>query len=453
MKKILIIAVMAVICSNASAQLKLTEQFDNPPFTASGNLGTQNSWVQSGTGLDVQVSYRADNTGALIYPNYASGKTSVAITRYTGVNPGISPYKSFNTSIPMNTNGVVFLSFVIRVSIAQTGGEKCVAFQNTTGGYIGALYVRKSGANVQFAVSKGSTLSAYSANFSFNTTYLIIIRYDINAGSGTDDLSYLWVNPLITAVPNTASASASAAGGTDLNTANMSSLAIVQSGVNGCDAELDAFRVAYGTAQADNTANAAAAWDNLSPQGAPLPVKLGNIKAYEKQSGIQLEWTAYQEDNLSNYQVERSADGMKFYTIGNQAARNSAIETKYDFFDAVPMPGANFYRLKKIDNDGKYGYTNVVIINLDKSVKAITLYPNPVTTGTVSLQLTDLSKGNYSMKIMSANGQQVYAQRFSHGGGSINQSIQLPSGIRSGMYIVQMDNENMKVMSKAFMVQ
>jgi|CXWL01.1.fsa_nt_gi hypothetical protein len=192
---------------------------------------------------------------------------------------------------------------------------------------------------------------------------------------------------------------------------------------------------------------------NTNINGSPLPVKLSNIRAYEKQQGVQLDWTAYSEENLSGYQVERSANGQLFTPIGDVAARNTGSETKYGFFDASPIAGINFYRIKNINLDGKSGFSSIVKVNLDKSVKDVTVYPNPVRGGYISLQSSDLSKGNYSVRIFNASGQQVYARRLSHSGGAINQTIQLPSGIRSGMYGIQLDSDGMKVMSKTFMVQ
>ena len=184
-----------------------------------------------------------------------------------------------------------------------------------------------------------------------------------------------------------------------------------------------------------------------------LPVKLSNIKAYEKQSGIQIDWTAYSEENLSKYQIERSANGSVFTFIGEVTARNSMTETKYSFFDPNPLWGVNFYRLKTIDADSRFGFSSIIKVNLDKSVKDITVYPNPVTGGYVSLQSADLAKGNYTVKLFTDNGQQVYSQRFSHTGGAINETIQLPNGTKSGMYSMQLDNDAVKVMTKTFIVQ
>ncbi len=184
-----------------------------------------------------------------------------------------------------------------------------------------------------------------------------------------------------------------------------------------------------------------------------LPVKISNIKAFEKLQGIQIDWTTYSEENLSKYQVERSADGLRFSSIGEVAARNITAASNYGFFDANPLLGVSFYRLRSVDLDGKFAYSSIVKVNLDKSNKEITIYPNPATGGFVALQSADLSKGNYSVKLFNAGGQQVYTQRFIHTGGSINQTIQLPAVIKSGMYTMQLDNDGLKVMSKVFMVQ
>jgi hypothetical protein len=453
MKKILLFILILAVYGTVSAQLRLTEQFLNPPFTTSGNLGTLNSWVQTGTGTDVQVNYRADNTGALVYPGYSSGRTSVSIARYTPGSSGTDPYKNFNATVSTNSNTVVFLSFVIRVSAAQT--DYCVAFRTGAGDYLGRIFVRSTAVapGVNFGIETNSSNNVdWTGLYSYNTTYLLVMRYDINDADNDDDV-YLWVNPVLTSepLPGTQQADVSNTGDDDNTT--LSALAIRQAGNNACAAQLDAFRVAIGTGQLTTAANASAAWSNLAPQGAPLPVKLGGIKAYEKQSGIQLDWTAYSEENLSNYQVERSADGKTFEAIGSVAARNSFMETKYGWYDASPLAGVNFYRLKSIDIDSKSAYSSIVRVSLDKDSRTITIYPNPVQNGYLSFQSAGLSRGDYWIKITNAAGQQLYSSKFSHHGGAINQTIELPISIRSGMYSLQLESQEARIMSKSFIVQ
>lgn len=185
----------------------------------------------------------------------------------------------------------------------------------------------------------------------------------------------------------------------------------------------------------------------------PLPVKLSNIKAYEKMNGVQIDWTAYQEENLSRYAIEHSADGRNFNAIGEVPARNADAETQYGFFDANPVQGVNFYRLRSIDLDGKFALSTIVKVNLDKDVKEISVYPNPATSGYISFQGADLAKGNYTVKIYNSAGAQVFSQNFTHSGGAISQTLRLPAAVRSGMYSLQLFNNDVKLLSKTFMVQ
>jgi hypothetical protein len=184
-----------------------------------------------------------------------------------------------------------------------------------------------------------------------------------------------------------------------------------------------------------------------------LPVKISNIRAFEKQNGVQIEWTAYSEENLNKYQIERSINGYTFTSVGDVIARNLLTESKYIFFDPAPLIGINFYRLKSIDMDGRSGFSSVVKINLNKNVKEIKVYPNPVTNGYVSFQSADLEKDNYSMMVFNSAGVQVFRQTFSHAGGAINQTMKLPDGTLPGIYLLQLKNNDAKIMSRTFIVQ
>src|SRR5690606_32780032 len=184
----------------------------------------------------------------------------------------------------------------------------------------------------------------------------------------------------------------------------------------------------------------------------PLPVLFGNIKAYEKQAGIQVDWTVYQEDRVDGYDVERSANGTGFTKIGTITAQNSPNETQYQFFDAQPLAGVNFYRIVSKDLDGKLGYSNIVKVNLDKSVKDIVLYPNPVRGQHVSFQSSDLARGSYTVRIVTTGGVVLRSQQFMHTGGALNQTIQLPASIPAGMYAMQVELAGERLFTKSFVV-
>ena len=177
--------------------------------------------------------------------------------------------------------------------------------------------------------------------------------------------------------------------------------------------------------------------------GVALPVKFGSIKAYEKLNGIQLDWKVYSEDKVKNYEIERSADGRSFTTVGSlPALYNNTRDGDYGFFDASPLPGISYYRIKNNDLDGKSAYSIVVRVNRNKAIKGLNLYPNPVLNGIVTLQGSDLGRGNYKISIFAANGQEIYKQQIKHNGGTISQTIELPSTISKGVYMFSVRDEN-----------
>lgn len=184
-----------------------------------------------------------------------------------------------------------------------------------------------------------------------------------------------------------------------------------------------------------------------------VPIKLTNFKAFEKQTGVQLEWTVSLEQNLSRYFVERSLNGIVFTTIGDMAPRNLTVESKYSFFDPIALTGVSFYRLKSMDIDGKFGYSSIVRVSLDKQVKNISLHPNPVNGDFVSLKSANLNKGNYQVSVFKSSGVLVFNQRFSHSGGAINQILNLPVGIQSGYYLLQLSKDGITLLNKIFMIQ
>lgn len=78
--------------------------------------------------------------------------------------------------------------------------------------------------------------------------------------------------------------------------------------------------------------------------------------------------------------MERSADARNFVKIGTvNAAGNSSIEKKYHLTDAIPMEGNNYYRLKQVDADGTFQYSNIILLKVLKNKASISVFPNPAT--------------------------------------------------------------------------
>lgn len=216
--------------------------------------------------------------------------------------------------------------------------------------------------------------------------------------------------------------------------------------------------IAAGTG--NNTTNTATrtAISSFSPFGVgkvglALPVKFANVKAYQQGSSIKIDWSNLTETNVLNYVVERSANGSNFIALNTMsAARNDGGSADYTSLDVLPLNGVNFYRIRSNELDGKSLYSAIVKVNTKGGVTGITIYPNPVTGGQVSLQTTGLSKGLYSVRIFDASGQQVLSQLMNNNGGAATEVIQLPAALKPGMYSLQLSGGDVKL-AKSFIIR
>jgi hypothetical protein len=141
---------------------------------------------------------------------------------------------------------------------------------------------------------------------------------------------------------------------------------------------------------------------------ATLPVTIIDFKGYAQKNMIEIDWTTVTEINLTRYEIQRSSNALEFSTVGSVPAKGSGtLRTNYTFNDVLPLHGNNFYRLKAVDADGKFSYSNIVLVNMNGDNIATTVYPNPAkdilhvqTTANTSFSLIDQSgKVLFSTKI------------------------------------------------------
>lgn len=150
-----------------------------------------------------------------------------------------------------------------------------------------------------------------------------------------------------------------------------------------------------------------------------LPVNLLKFTAEKSGSkAVELKWSTNAENNNNFFEVQRSADGINFVTIGEVNALQSAATIKsYSYTDNKPA-AVNYYRLKQVDKDGGFDYSATLPVKFDTKIKW-QLYPNPANAKTalymqenvegLQLTLTDLSgRVVYNSAVMNAvNGQQI----------------------------------------------
>jgi hypothetical protein len=118
---------------------------------------------------------------------------------------------------------------------------------------------------------------------------------------------------------------------------------------------------------------------------AQLPLKMVSFSAVLNNSKTELTWKTVSESIVSHFEVEKSLDGRNFTETGIVLARGNETDlTTYQFFDPIntDQEGVVYYRIRSVDVDGKYQYSDVRIIRVSKQAQkniSILTYPNPVT--------------------------------------------------------------------------
>ncbi len=146
-----------------------------------------------------------------------------------------------------------------------------------------------------------------------------------------------------------------------------------------------------------------------------IPVELISFGYTALENQIMLNWKTASETNNYGFEIERAAgpvihDGQKKWeSIGFvKGAGTTTLSTSYSFNDIKPLAGAAFYRLKQIDNDGKFEYSNVIEVNneIPSEFSLLQNYPNPFNPSTnIGFKLPE--KAFVSLKIFNLAGEEV----------------------------------------------
>ena len=117
----------------------------------------------------------------------------------------------------------------------------------------------------------------------------------------------------------------------------------------------------------------------VSTSNTALPLTLLNFSGKLHNNSIDLQWLTSNQISTKEFIVEHSANGNPFNNIGSIKASSTAGNNSYNFNDANPVHGINFYRLKMVDKDSKFSYSNVIKINCEGPVSVLEVFPNPAT--------------------------------------------------------------------------
>lgn len=146
---------------------------------------------------------------------------------------------------------------------------------------------------------------------------------------------------------------------------------------------------------------------------------------------IQLNWSANTEQDMLQYDVEKSIDGSNFYFVGKKN-----IGEARNWTDMRAAPDKTWYRIKQLMQDGTYQYSNVAYFGpeTEEGKQGVLVYPNPYRGGNLQIMLFNIPNGQYRAIIMDGLGKPLSLHTFTHNGNfSINvintNNLKMPTGV------------------------
>jgi hypothetical protein len=142
-----------------------------------------------------------------------------------------------------------------------------------------------------------------------------------------------------------------------------------------------------------------------------LPVLLSNFYAISNQNEVTVHWSTTFEMNNDHFDLERSHDGINFEKITEvkgQDTKNTPSTYVYADTDVNTLLPV-YYRLKQVDVDGQFNYSNLIVLNGAEGSTSIDIYPNPLEEGaTLYARFGQEDEGKASVSLFDLSGKLIH---------------------------------------------
>jgi len=183
------------------------------------------------------------------------------------------------------------------------------------------------------------------------------------------------------------------------------------------------------------------------PQQATLPVRLISFNGSYRNQATYLNWETDSEVNFDHFEIERSLNGTNFITVGSKesASTTQSGRQMYNYMDNLAGENSTvfYYRLKMVDKDAQYKYSNVIMIRTEsRTINGVAINPNPVANGMATVRFTSEGNNIVTMKVIDMTGKVVLQQHERVYSGNNSVSLNNLNRLQPGTYVLQMMNED-----------
>ena len=175
-----------------------------------------------------------------------------------------------------------------------------------------------------------------------------------------------------------------------------------------------------------------------------IPVELTSFTAIANNGVVELNWATASETNNHMFEIQRQSSGSEFATIGFVNGHGTTTETQeYSYIDRTVSTGTYSYRLKQVDFDGSYEYSDVVEVDVQAPLEFAMgqNFPNPFNPST-SIQYSIPETGNVRLAVYNLIGEEIAVL--------VNGTVQAghyevsfnASSLPSGVYLYKLQSTN-----------
>jgi hypothetical protein len=165
-----------------------------------------------------------------------------------------------------------------------------------------------------------------------------------------------------------------------------------------------------------------------------LPLELVSFNGYAKNNSNILAWRTEAEQNFSHFELQHGLNGIDFETMSPIKAKGQGSD--YGYTHQNPTAATHYYRLKMVDNDGAFKFSQVISLNKNET-KTLKIYPNP-TKNTINIMTSDYAQ---PMRLYSINGALLMSKN------QTTEQLDI-SELPTGMYFLHVGSDVLKVIKE-----